>query len=144
MVADVMTVLDAMTDGTPAVLVGCSMGGKIALNAALQHHERVRGLVLIPPSVEGAPALNHPPALAEMLAWAQEAEASGDPHRAGVARARSWLDGALAPEGRVQEPTRQVFLDMIGAALRRPPVGKNLDRARAYERLSEVAVSTLI
>jgi len=143
-VADVVAVLDAVTDGTPAVLVGCSMGGKIALNAALQHPERVRGLMLIAPSVEGAPVPNHPTVLAEMLAWAQKAEASGDPHRAGAARARLWLDGALAPEGRVQGPTRQLFLEMIGAALRKPAVGENLDRVQAYERLGEIAAPTLV
>ena len=143
-VADLMAVLDAVTDGTPAVLVGCSMGGKIALDATLRHPARVCGLVLIAPSVEGAPPPEHPPEIAETVAWSQEAEASGDPDRAAAARARLWLDGPLAPEGRVGGAARRLFLDMIGIALRAPLVGTNIDRAPAYGRLGAVAVPTLI
>ncbi|UZO99399.1 Hydrolase (plasmid) [Roseomonas mucosa] len=143
-VEDLTAVLDAVTEGKPAVLVGCSMGGKIALDAALRYPARVRGLVLIAPSVEGAPAPDYSPEVAEMVAWAQAAEASGDPTRTAAAKARLWLDGPLAPEGRVGGAPRRLFLDMIGIALSAPAVGANLDRTPAYGRLGTITVPTFV
>ncbi|WP_421989639.1 alpha/beta fold hydrolase [Roseococcus sp.] len=60
-VADLMAVMGAVTGGTPAVLVACSAGGRIALDAALLHPSLIRGLVLISPSVSGAPEAEYPP-----------------------------------------------------------------------------------
>ncbi|WP_271575724.1 alpha/beta fold hydrolase [Bradyrhizobium sp. CCBAU 11361] len=47
--ADLVAVLEATADGKPAVLVGCSLGGRIALDAAIRHPSRVRALILIAP-----------------------------------------------------------------------------------------------
>ena len=51
---DLLAVLDAQAGG-PAWLVGNSMGGALALDAAVTAPERIAGLVLIAPAVGGQP-----------------------------------------------------------------------------------------
>ena len=128
-VADLMAVVDAVAEGQPAILIGCSQGGKIALDAALQHPTRVMGLVLIAPSVGGAPEPVYSAEIKDTLAHQKAAEDAGDLDRVNVIKAHLWLDGPLAPEGRVTGEARQLFLDMNGIALRSPPVGLNHDTA---------------
>src|SRR3546814_16052958 len=41
-VDDLMAVLDATTEGRPAILVGCSQGGRIAIDATLRYPASVR------------------------------------------------------------------------------------------------------
>ena len=141
---DLEAVLDATAGNEPAILVGCSLGGRIALDAAIRRPLRVRALVLIAPSVPGAPKVTHPPDIDTLLAQSRDAESSGDLDRLNAIKARLWLDGPLAPEGRVTGPVRDLFLDMNGIALRSPPFGSEVDVPAPYNRLAEVAVPTLV
>jgi len=54
-VDDLLAVLDAVSPDAPAWLVGSSMGGEVALDAALEAPERVAGLVLLAPAISGDP-----------------------------------------------------------------------------------------
>ena len=55
-VADLLAVLDALTDGEPAILVGASAGGRVALDMALPARRARLVLVLVAPNIAGAPA----------------------------------------------------------------------------------------
>src|SRR4051812_12970508 len=54
-VDDLLAVLDAVSPDIPAWLVGSSMGGGVALDAALEAPERVAGLVLLASAISGEP-----------------------------------------------------------------------------------------
>lgn len=54
-VDDLLAVLDAVSPDAPAWLVGSSMGGEVALDAALEAPERIAGLVLLAPAISGDP-----------------------------------------------------------------------------------------
>lgn len=143
-VADLVAVIDAVANGRPAILVACSQGGGVALDAALRHPSYVRALVLISPNVTGSPPAIYAPEIKGLMAQLQEAEAVGDLDRVNAMKARLLLDGPLAPEGRVMGQARRLFLDMNGISLRSPPTGTNLDVASAYHRLGEISAPSLV
>jgi pimeloyl-ACP methyl ester carboxylesterase len=110
--ADALAAIDAQTEG-PLVLVGSSMGGWMALLAAMARPERVRGLMLIAPA----------PDFTETLMWpefspAQQAEIMGQGYtlrpseygtpypitRALIEDGRQWsiLDAPIAFQGPVR------------------------------------------
>lgn len=146
-VDDLVTVLDDL--GLDRVLlVGNSMGGAVALDAALLHPERVSGIVLIGAGVSGMTDDDTPfawepdPATAPLL---DRAEASGAPVDDRLAAlAHLWLDGPTAAEGRVGPPARELFAAMnrrilqVGSA-----VGAGDAGVDAWRRLGEVPVPVL-
>jgi pimeloyl-ACP methyl ester carboxylesterase len=144
-VDDLMRVLDAVAGREPAVLVGSSQGGRIALDAALAEPARVRALVLVAPAISGAPeATEVPPAIQAWIDAVERAEAAADIDRINELEAHAWLDGPLEPEGRVGGDVRELFLEMNGIALRAEERGSEIEPPSAYARLHDVAVPALI
>jgi pimeloyl-ACP methyl ester carboxylesterase len=145
-VADLLAVLDdAGLDR--AVLMGCSQGGRLALDVALAHPERVRALVLVACSVSGAPddaSGPFEPPVDALVARLEAAEARGDRAALNELEAQAWLDGPAQRAGRVGGALRALFLDMNGIALAAADPGEVAEPPSAWDRLEQIGVPTLI
>src|SRR3954470_4051344 len=121
---DLIAVLD-QSGVDEAVVVGCSKGGQLAYEAALCIPERVAALVMIGSAPQGAgpAAVELPAAVGELFAAIEQAEDAGDLVHVNELEANVWLDGPLAPPGRVTGEARQLFLDMNAKALQAPATG---------------------
>ncbi len=127
-----------------AILIGCSQGGRIAIDFALANPGRVPALALVSTDISGAPPEPVPPGVEQLSDALDQAEDAGDLDRVNAIEAHLWLDGPLSPEGRVEGEARDLFLDMNGIALRKPEIPKERAPPSAYERLTELTMPTLL
>ena len=145
-VDDLIAVLDA-TQIDRAVLMGCSQGGRVAIDAALAHPQRVSALVLVACSITGAPddaGGPFEPAIQALVDALDAADARGDREALNELEARAWLDGPAQPAGRVGGALRELFLAMNAIALAAPEPGETIEPPSAWDRLEEIRVPTLI
>ncbi len=141
-VDDLAAVL-AARDIHAAVLVGCSMGGGLAVDFALRYPGRVLGLVLIGTSITGAPSeVNDVERQLEMAE--EDAYERGDLDMLNKVQAHEWLDGPRAANGRVGGDARALFLDMNGTVLGKPALSREEPRPDAYRRMDGVNTPTLL
>jgi 3-oxoadipate enol-lactonase len=100
----------------PAVLVGCSLGGQLAVDFALEYPALVAGLLLVGPGLSGAEVSDD--TRARMATLVAAAEQGGDE------LADAWLrDPHLAPHGLSSEATelvRTMLRDNVGLFLAPP------------------------
>jgi 3-oxoadipate enol-lactonase len=114
-VADVLGLMDALGLRDAPHLVGCSIGGMLAIDFALEHPDRVSKLVLVGAGVGG---LRDDAKYKHLYAEVVAAEDAHDLVALNEAEARLWLDGPGRPHGHVDKRLRDLFLDMNGRALR--------------------------
>lgn len=144
-VEDLETVLDAATAG-PVWLVGCSQGGRIALDATLTFPERMAGLVLINPAVSDAPEVEADPETERLSAEIEAAEVAGDLDEALRLETRLWLDGPAGPDGRIAGPVRDLFRAMNAIALRSEAESEHSGSSdvSAWTRLDEITLPVTV
>lgn len=143
-VDDLQTVLDQLAISA-ATLIGCSQGGRIAIDFALAYPQRVHQLVLIAPAISGAPVPEIlPDDIEALLVALDEAEEADNLKRVNEIEAHLWLDGPTSPEGRVSGALRALFLDMNGIALAMPELTQEVEPASAYDRLADLQPPTLV
>jgi 3-oxoadipate enol-lactonase len=140
-VRDLMAVMEASGIERGAI-VGCSLGGAIALDVALSHPGMVTALVLAAPRVGGVEGTPEDEAwFEERLSGLEEAIALGDLERARRMQLRIWAPlGIDDPNGRrifelSMDNIHELTMDESGAEDLDPP---------AAVRLAEIDVPTLV
>lgn len=130
------------------LLVGNSMGGALAIDAALLHPDRVSGLVLIGAAVSGMTDEDTPfdweadDASAPLMARADDHDLTADDRIRALAHL--WLDGPVAREGRVAGDARDLFVEMNRTILAVDAPGSAGDAGiDAWTRLDEVTAPVL-
>lgn len=140
-VADVLGLIDHL-HLKPVHLIGCSIGGGLAIDFALEHAERISKLVLVGPGVGGTHfGASYPELFAPMAA----AEEAGDHEAIVAADARVWLDGPRRPPGYVKDPIRKLFYEMdsnFDSDFDSAPI-QHID-PKAADRLHEITAPTLV
>jgi pimeloyl-ACP methyl ester carboxylesterase len=142
-VTDAISVLDAY-EVLQAVVIGASMGGRTSIDLTLLHPDRVGALVLIGPAISGAPDSEVEEGVKPLEAAMIAADEVGDLDSVNRLEAHVWLDGPLVPEGRVGGAVRELFLEMNGLAIAAIDPGDDDSGVRAWDRLSEITVPTLV
>ena len=139
---DVLALIDAL-DLKPAHLVGCSMGGAIAIDFALQHSERISKLVLVGATYGG---FEFKPEHKELLANVIAARDARDFEAWNNAMIELFVDGPRRAPGYVAKEIRELVHDMNERALRTDLEQTWPDEMEppASERLGEITAPTLV
>ena len=143
-VDDLLAILNHI-EAERAILIGCSQGGRIAMDFALSHPERVGKLVLVAPALSGATNPNQfTPDIQTAIGVLDEAEERDDLDAINEAEAHLWLDGPTSQAGRVSGDARALFLDMNKQALLHPELDLEREPPSAIDRVGQIASPTLI
>ena len=147
-VDDALAVLDALSPDAPAWLVGSSMGGEVALDAALVAPGRVAGLVLLAPAISGDPEPDEDAygvATDGLTDAIDAAWTAGALERCNRLEVRLWLDGPSEPEGRVSGPARELALDMNRVVIANgAPDADGASGLDAASRVHEIAIRAIV
>jgi pimeloyl-ACP methyl ester carboxylesterase len=142
-VVDLLAVLDA-TGIERALVVGASMGGRVAIDFTLTHPDRVAALVVVAPAVSGAPEPEVTDEEAAFWTTLEAADKAGDLPALNRGELRLWLDGLGAPEGRVGGELRALASDMNAIALAAKSPGHEPNVVDAWNRLGEIGCPVLV
>lgn len=142
---DLRAVLDQVATG-PVWLVGSSMGGELAIDAALSDPDRIAGLVLLAPAISGAPEpMEIDPLTKRLVDLWEAAQTSGDLDEMNRIETWLWLDGPSAPEGRVSGAARALTLEMNAIALKNElPEESGKSGLAAWSRLEEITMPVTV
>ncbi len=140
---DVLALMDHLGIAQ-AALVGCSMGGSIALDVALSAPERVRALVLVGAHPRGLEVDAEVPPQWEQAVAAFKA---GDYAAGAEYDAQMWVDGLRRSAGTVAATIRDAVREMDEVALRNEDAREALQTRpewAQYARLSELDMPVLV
>ena len=142
---DLTALLDALKFSEPLVLMGCSMGGGLAMDFTLAHPDRVRALIMVGSGPSGL-ELDVP--RSPKFAEAEKAWEAGDMDRVAEIETQIWFDGEGRTPEQVDQAMRKLAFEMDRIALthEKAELGKRLADAEtpAAKRLAELKIPILI
>ena len=142
---DLIALLDSLQVDQPLILMGCSMGGGLAMNFALTQPSMVKALILVD---SGPPGLELDLPEPGKLEQAEQAYKQGDLDRVAELEIQVWFDGMGRTPEQVNPAMRQLAYEMNRTALSHEAkgLGKRVPDTEvpAVERLSELTVPVLV
>lgn len=142
---DLIALLGYLGIDEPAVAMGCSMGGGLAMDFALAHPSRVKTLVMVDAGPSGLKLEVPRPA---KFADAEEAWKAGDLDRVAELETQIWFDGMGRTPDQVNQPMRRLAYEMNRNVLAHEAknLGKRLPDAQspAAGRLAELKIPVLV
>ena len=142
---DLVAVLNALELHEPVVLMGCSMGGGLAMDFALTNPSRVRALIMVGSGPSGL-ELDVPAPV--KFADVEKAFEAGDLDLVGEIETQIWFDGTGRTPEQVNQTMRKLVYEMNRQALAHEvkQLGTRLPNTEvpAFDRLSDLEIPVLI
>ena len=142
---DLVAVLNALNIHEPVVIMGCSMGGGLAMDFALTHPSRARALIMVGSAPSGLELDMPAPA---KFAEVEKAFESGDLDLVSELETQVWFDGTGRTPQQVDQAMRKLLYEMNRQALAHEikRLGKRLPNTQvpAFDRLSNLEIPVLI
>lgn len=142
---DLVSLLDTLGVHEPVVVMGCSMGGVLAMDLALSHPSRVKAVVMVDSAPSGLEL--DVPTLSK-FGEAEKAFEAGDLDRVAEIETQIWFDGMGRTPEQVNPTMRKLLLEMNRLALAHEVkgLGKRLPNTEvpAFDRLESLRIPVLI
>jgi pimeloyl-ACP methyl ester carboxylesterase len=142
---DLISLLDTLDLHEPLVMMGCSMGGGVAMDFALTQPSRVKALIMVGSAPGGLQLeVPSPPKFAEV----EKAFEAGDLDRVAELETQIWFDGLGRTPEQVDQTMRKLCYDMNRIALSHEVkgLGKRLPNTQtpAFDRLTDLNIPVLV
>jgi pimeloyl-ACP methyl ester carboxylesterase len=142
---DLSALLDTHHLSDSLILMGCSMGGSLAMDFALAHPSKVRALIMVGSAPSNLELDVPTPAKFEE---AEKAYNTGDLDRVAELETQIWFDGTGRSPGQVNQTMRRLAYEMNRTALSHEAkqLGKSVPNTEipALERLGDLRIPVLI
>ena len=142
---DLLMLLDSLDVTEPVILMGCSMGGKTAMNFSIEHSDRVQALIMVDSGPVGL-ELGQPSS--EISNAIEEAYEANDLELTSELEMQFWFDGTGRTKAAINTDARRLAFEMNRIALthEKKELGTRLaDLSRpAVELLHQIGIPVLI
>jgi pimeloyl-ACP methyl ester carboxylesterase len=142
---DLISLLDSLELHEPVILMGCSMGGGIAMDFALTQPARARALIMVGSAPTGL-ELDVPKS--DKFEEAEKAFEAGDVDLTAEIETQIWFDGTGRTPQQVNQEMRKLLYEMARRALSYEvmQLGRRLPNAPipAVQSLSKLHIPTLV